>query len=99
MNPAAGGAGRQAGAEQRTRLTCKRKVIEGEVEMDSNHALEEYGVLAKQLDSGATLGGGKTVSSTVIAAGGRQMPVVQLISRASDLTGHKAVVKSLTSGR
>ncbi|SDA85096.1 hypothetical protein SAMN03159443_03685 [Pseudomonas sp. NFACC15-1] len=56
------------------------------------------GVGLRQLDTRATQGGGPTLDTTLLGASGTRMAVVQIISRASDKTGHEALVKQIASG-
>lgn len=53
----------------------------------------------RQIDSIATQGGGKTLDTTVLAASGTRMALVQVISRLSDNAGHEALVKQIVSGK
>lgn len=57
------------------------------------------GLGLRQLDTSATQGGGPTLDTTLIGASGTRMAVVQIISRASDKTGHEALVKQIASGQ
>jgi len=57
------------------------------------------GLGLRQLDTQATQGGGPTLDSTLLAASGTRMAVVQIISRVSDQAGHEALVKQIASGQ
>ncbi|SFW25522.1 MULTISPECIES: hypothetical protein [Pseudomonas] len=57
------------------------------------------GLGLRQLDTRATQGGGPTLDTTLLGASGMRMAVVQIISRASDKTGHEALVKQIASGQ
>lgn len=57
------------------------------------------GLGLRQIDSSATQGGGKTLDTTLMAASGTRMALVQVISRLSDNAGHEALVKQITSGK
>jgi hypothetical protein len=57
------------------------------------------GLGLRQIDSSATQGGGKTLDTTVMAASGTRMALVQVISRLSDNAGHEALVKQIVSGK
>jgi len=57
------------------------------------------GLGLRQLDTRATQGGGPTLDTTLLGASGTRMAVVQIISRASDKTGHEALVKQIASGQ
>lgn len=57
------------------------------------------GLGLRQLDTQATQGGGPTLDSTLLAASGTRMAVVQIISRAGDKAGHEALVKQIASGQ
>ena len=60
---------------------------------DKKIKLKTLGV--RQIDSTATMGGGKTISTTFIAAYGTRMSMVQIISRADDSEGHRKVVEAV----
>ena len=49
----------------------------------------------RQVDSTATQGGGQTLNTTLLAGSGTRMALVQVISRASDKSGHEALVKTI----
>ena len=53
------------------------------------------GLGVRQVDSTATLGGGKTLNSTFIAGSGDRMAVIQVISRGDQASGHAALVKRI----
>ena len=57
--------------------------------------LKKLGV--RQIDSSATMGGGRTLATTFVAASGKQMALVQVISRIDDEKGHAALVKRITA--
>ncbi|WHS58529.1 hypothetical protein [Pseudomonas sp. G2-4] len=57
------------------------------------------GLGLRQLDTSATQGGGPTLDTTLLAASGTRMAVVQVISRAKDKAGHEALVKQIASGQ
>ncbi|MEH6353414.1 hypothetical protein [Pseudomonas sp. 3JA] len=57
------------------------------------------GLGLRQIDTSATQGGGPTLDTTLLAASGTRMAVVQIISRASDKAGHEALVKQIASGQ
>ncbi|QGW77311.1 hypothetical protein GPJ81_11665 [Pseudomonas alkylphenolica] len=57
--------------------------------------LNRNGLGVRQVDSTATLGGGKTLNSTFIAGSGDRMAVIQVISRSDDASGHAALVKRI----
>jgi hypothetical protein len=57
--------------------------------------LNRNGLGVRQVDSTATLGGGKTLNSTFIAGSGERMAVIQVISRGDDASGHAALVKRI----
>ena len=57
--------------------------------------LKKLGV--RQIDSSATMGGGRTLATTFVAASGKQMALVQVISRFDDEKGHAALVKRITA--
>lgn len=57
------------------------------------------GLGLRQIDSTATQGGGMTLDSTIMAASGTRMAIVQIISRPNDKTGHETLVKQIVSGK
>lgn len=57
------------------------------------------GLGLRQIDSTATQGGGKTLDTTLMAASGTRMAIVQVISRLSDNAGHEALVKQIVTGK
>lgn len=57
------------------------------------------GLGLRQLDTSATQGGGPTLDTTLLSASGTRMAVLQIISRASDKTGHEALVKQIVDGK
>jgi len=58
-----------------------------------SHVIRTLGV--RQIDSTATRGGGKTLTTTFVAAAGGRLSVVEVISRADDPKGHAAMVKQI----
>ena len=56
------------------------------------------GLGLRQIDSIATMGGGKTLGTTLLAGFGSRSLVIQIISRADDQSGHTAVVKQIIGG-
>lgn len=57
------------------------------------------GLGLRQIDSVATMGGGKTLGTTLLAGSGSRILVIQIISRADDQAGHTAVVKQIVGGK
>lgn len=57
------------------------------------------GLGLRQVDSTATMGGGKTLNSTFLAGSGDHLLVIQAISRADDVKGHEVLVKQITGGK
>ncbi|SDU98210.1 DcrB/PsbP domain-containing protein [Pseudomonas mucidolens] len=57
------------------------------------------GLGLRQVDSTATMGGGKTLNSTFLAGSGNRLLVIQAISRADDAKGHGLLVKQITGGK
>lgn len=53
------------------------------------------GLGLRQIDSTATQGGGPTLDTTLLTASGTRMALVQVVSRATDKTGHEALVKQI----
>jgi hypothetical protein len=56
------------------------------------------GLPAEQIDATASIGGGRTLTTYFITGVGKQMAVVQLISRESDPAGHNAMIKRMLGG-
>ena len=61
----------------------------------SEKKLTFKGLGLRQVDSTATQGGGQTLNTTLLAGSGTRMALVQVISRASDKSGHEALVKTI----
>jgi hypothetical protein len=57
------------------------------------------GLGLRQIDSVATMGGGKTLDTTLLAGSGSRSLVIQIISRADDQPGHTAAVKQIVGGK
>jgi len=57
------------------------------------------GLGLRQVDSTATMGGGKTLNSTFLAGSGDHLLVIQAISRADDEKGHALLVKQITGAK
>lgn len=55
--------------------------------------LKKNGLGVRQLDAYATLGGGKVLTSTLVAASGKRSALLTVISSAKDPKGHAAAVK------
>ncbi|MFJ4194036.1 hypothetical protein [Pseudomonas sp. NPDC089534] len=53
------------------------------------------GLGLRQVDSTATQGGGQTLNTTLMAGSGTRMALVQVISRASDKSGHETLVNTI----
>ncbi|ROL68929.1 hypothetical protein BK634_14225 [Pseudomonas chlororaphis] len=49
----------------------------------------------RQIDSTASMGGGLTLNSTLLAGSGNKMMVIQVISRVGDKTGHDTLMKQI----
>lgn len=76
---------------QRKALPDFNKLSEKSLTRKSN------GLGLRQVDSTATQGGGQTLNTTLMAGSGTRMALVQVISRASDKSGHDALVKAILS--
>lgn len=81
-------------AAQRTKALPDAKVL-GEKSLTRKGT----GLGLRQLDTSATQGGGPTLDTTLLAASGTRMAVVQIISRARDKAGHEALVKQIVAGK
>ena len=57
------------------------------------------GLGVRQIDSTATMGGGRTLSTTFLAGSGTHMSVVQVIFRADDQAGHDKLIKQIVGGQ
>jgi hypothetical protein len=57
------------------------------------------GLGLRQVDSTATQGGGMTLNTTLMAASGNRMAVVQVISRPGDMAAHETLIKQIVSGK
>jgi hypothetical protein len=53
----------------------------------------------RQVDSTGTMGGGKTLTSTLVAGSGTHMTAVEVVSRAADQAAHEAFVQQIVSGK
>ncbi|WP_426206552.1 hypothetical protein [Pseudomonas sp. TWP3-1] len=53
------------------------------------------GLGLREVDSTATQGGGQTLNTTLMAGSGTRMALVQVISRASDKSGHDALIRTI----
>lgn len=56
------------------------------------------GLPAQQVDATASIGGGRTLTTYFITGVGKQLAVVQVVSRESDPAGHQAMVKRVVAG-
>jgi hypothetical protein len=65
----------------------------------SEKKLTLKGLGVRQIDSTATMGGGKTLNTTFLAGSGSHMSVVQVIFRADDQAGHDALIKQIVGGK
>ena len=61
--------------------------------------LKSTGLGLRQVDSTATQGGGQTLNTTLMAASGSRMTVVQVISRPGDMAAHETLIKQIVSGK
>lgn len=57
------------------------------------------GLGIRQVDGTAQQGGGMTLNSTLIAASGTRMAVVQVISRPADMAAHETLINQIVSGK
>ncbi|PQO95955.1 MULTISPECIES: hypothetical protein [Pseudomonas] len=57
------------------------------------------GLGLRQIDSTATQGGGMTLDTSLMAASGTRMAIIQVISRPNDKTGHETLVNQIISGK
>ncbi|BCX67389.1 hypothetical protein [Pseudomonas izuensis] len=61
--------------------------------------LKTTGLGVRQVDSTATQGGGMTLNTTLMAASGGRMTVIQVISRPGDMAAHETLIKQIVSGK
>jgi hypothetical protein len=61
--------------------------------------LKATGLGVRQVDSTATQGGGTTLNTTLMAASGNHMTVIQVISRPGDMAAHETLIKQIVSGK
>lgn len=57
------------------------------------------GLGLRQVDGTATQGGGMTLTTTLMAASGTRMTVIQVISRPGDMAAHETLIKQIVSGK
>ena len=60
---------------------------------------QKTGLGLRQIDGTATQGGGMTLTTTLMAASGTRMAVIQVISRPGDMAAHETLVKQIVSGK
>lgn len=53
----------------------------------------------RQIDSSGTMGGGKTLTTTLVAGSGTRMTAIEVVSRAADQAGHDAFVQQILSAK
>lgn len=61
--------------------------------------LKSTGLGVRQIDSTASQGGGMTLNTTLMAASGNRMTVIQVISRPGDMAAHETLIKQIVSGK
>jgi hypothetical protein len=57
------------------------------------------GLGLRQVDGTATQGGGLTLTTTLMAASGTRMAVIQVISRPGDMAAHETLIKQIVSAK
>lgn len=77
-------------------LDQQRKALPDFTQQDQK-TLTLGGLGVRQIDSHATQGGGKTLSTTLLAGSGNRTLVVQVISREDALAKHRELVKWITA--
>jgi len=60
---------------------------------------QKSGLGLRQIDGTATQGGGMTLTTTLMAASGTRMAVIQVISRPGDMAAHETLIKQIVSGK
>jgi hypothetical protein len=78
-------------SQQRAGLPDYQKVSEKSMKINN------LGV--RQIDSTGTMGGGKTITTTLVAGSGARMTAVEVVSRAADQSSHDAFVQQIVSGK
>ena len=78
-------------SQQRAGLPDYQKISEKSMKINA------LGV--RQIDSTGTMGGGKTLTTTLVAGSGTRMTAVEVVSRATDQSGHDAFVKQIVAGK
>jgi hypothetical protein len=85
------GAAAGLSSQQRAGLPDYQKVSEKSMKINT------LGV--RQIDSTGTMGGGKTITTTLVAGSGTRMTAVEVVSRAADQSSHDAFVQQIVSGK
>ena len=79
--------------------TAQRKSLPDYNKLSEKSMTLKTGLGLRQVDGTATQGGGLTLNTTLMAASGTRMAVVQVISRPRDMAAHETLVKQLVSGK
>lgn len=77
----------------------KQSTVLPDFKKQNEKKLTIKGLGLRQIDSTATMGGGKTLDTTLLAGAGSRILVIQIISRADDPAGHGALVKQIVGGK
>jgi hypothetical protein len=77
----------------------KQSTVLPDFKKQNEKKLTIKGLGLRQIDSTATMGGGSTLGTTLLAGAGSRILVIQIISRADDPAGHSALVKQIVGGK
>ncbi|WP_347907425.1 hypothetical protein [Pseudomonas grandcourensis] len=67
--------------------------------LSEKNLTQKAGLGLRQVDGTATQGGGMTLTTTLMAASGTRMAVIQVISRPGDMAAHETLIKQIVSGK
>lgn len=78
---------------------AQRKSLPDYNKLSEKSLTQKTGLGLRQVDSTASQGGGMTLNTTLMAASGTRMAVLQVISRPGDMAAHETLVKQIVSGK
>ncbi|WPN49312.1 MULTISPECIES: hypothetical protein [unclassified Pseudomonas] len=79
--------------------TAQHKALPDYNKLSEKSLTQKTGLGLRQVDGTATQGGGLTLSTTLMAASGNRMAVIQVISRPGDMAAHETLIKQIVSGK
>ena len=79
--------------------TAQQKSLPDYNKLSEKSLTRTTGLGLRQVDGTATQGGGMTLTTTLMAASGTRMAVVQVISRPGDMAAHETLIKQIVSGK